>query len=417
VVTKAVADRYAGTDEDAVDDLDAMLKRAVRIRMEADVPLGAFLSGGIDSSAVVACMQAQSAKPIKTFTIGFADESYNEAPYARSVADHLGTDHTELIVSPEEAMAVVPRLPALYDEPFGDSSQIAAFLVSQLARKHVKVSLSGDGGDELFGGYNRYPWGERLWRRFGWMPRPIKNAAAGLLGTLSPAAWDQLFRRVAPLLPERLRVARAGVKAQKFADALRVARGEDTPEGLYYRIVSLTPEPGHLVRGAKEPPTMLTDRAAWPALDSLAERMMYLDLLTYLPGDILAKVDRATMGVSLEGRVPFLDHNLVEFAWRLPPSLKIRQGVGKWPLRQVLYRLVPPSLLERPKMGFSLPIAEWLRGPLRAWAEDLLGEPRIKAQGYLDPKMVRRRWESHLSGARNHESYLWTVLMFQAWLA
>jgi len=406
------AQPFAGSETEAVMELEAYLLRSVGLQMMADVPLGAFLSGGVDSSTVVALMQVQSNRPIKTFTIGFHEEGYDEAKYAKSVARHLGTEHTELYIMPKEAMDVIPRLSALYDEPFSDSSQIPTFLVSELARRHVTVSLSGDGGDELFGGYNRYFWATNIWRRVGWVPQPLRAALAGALTALPPSAWNGVFRGLACMLPVGWRYANPGDKLHKLADMLAVR----TPEEIYLDLVSHWKEPTEVVLGTHEPPTVLTDPVQWADLPDFEQRMMYLDQMTYLPGDILAKVDRAAMGVSLETRVPLLDHRVVEFAWSLPLSLKIRHGQGKWLLRQVLDRHVPEELIERPKMGFGVPIDVWLRGPLKGWAEELLDEARLQREGFFDPRPIREKWVEHLTGGRNWSYYLWDVLMFQAWL-
>lgn len=399
-------------DVTARDELDAILRRAIAGQQVADVPLGAFLSGGIDSSTVVALMQAQSSRPVKTFTIGFHEKGYNEAAHAKAVARHLGTEHTELYVTPEQAMAVIPRLPELYDEPFADASQIPTFLVAQLARQHVTVSLSGDGGDELFGGYNRYFWAARIWSGLGFAPYAIRTGLAAALKSLSPAVWSRLFGMAGFMLPARLRYANSGDKLHKLAEILPAR----SPEEVYYFLVSQWKHPSQLVRGAIEPPTVLTTPEVWPALGNFASRMMYLDQMSYLPDDILVKVDRASMGVSLETRVPMLDHRLVEFAWRLPLRMKIRDGQGKWLLRQLLYRHVPKALIERPKMGFGVPIEHWLCGPLREWAEDLLSTQRLVQEGYFNPVPIREKWQEHLSGRRNWAHYLWAVLMFQSWL-
>jgi asparagine synthase (glutamine-hydrolysing) len=397
--------------QEAVDELERVLRSAVAGQMVADVPLGAFLSGGIDSSTVVALMQAQSARPVRTFSIGFHEEGFNEAEHAKAVAAHLGTDHTELYVTAQQAMDVVPLLPSMYDEPFGDSSQIPTHLVSHLAKQHVTVALSGDAGDELFGGYSRYAITQRLWGKLSRIPLPLRRAIAGALRSLPETAWN----RLAALAPGGLRgsngYARLGEKIHKGARAMC----SPAFDALYLELVSQWSDPASLVRGGTEPATVLTQ--ADPALAALTgvPRMMALDLLTYLPDDILVKVDRAAMSVSLETRVPMLDHRVIEFAWRLPMEHKIRDGVSKWALRQVLYRYVPRALLERPKMGFGVPIDHWLRGPLRDWAEALLDRRQLEAGGLLEPAPIRRAWDEHLKGVANRQHQLWNVLMFQAW--
>lgn len=412
VAERGVAEPFTGSVEEAVSRLDALLREAVGLRMIADVPLGAFLSGGVDSSAVVALMQAQSNRPVRTFTIGFHEAAYNEAEDARGVAKHLGTDHTELYVTPEEARSVIPRLPLLYDEPFADSSQIPTFLVSELARRHVTVSLSGDGGDELFGGYNRYAWGRTLWLKMSRVPRGLRRGAAAVLTLLSPQQWDTLFRQLETFMPGRLRQRTPGDKLQKLSEAL----ASSDPEAFYLSLVSQWKEPESVVRGGSESPTLFTDRRQWARLTDFTQRMMYLDIATYLSDDILVKVDRASMGVSLEVRAPFLDHRVVEFAWRIPLGMKISGVEGKWLLRQVLYRYVPKELIDRPKMGFGLPIDSWLRGPLREWTEALLDERRLQSQGFFRSEPIRTKWLEHLSGRRNWQHHLWIILMFQAWL-
>lgn len=395
---------FAGTPEQAVNELEALIKESVGQQMMAEVPLGAFLSGGIDSSTVVALMQAQSNRPVKTFTIGFHEEGYNEAVHAKAVAAHLGTDHTELYVTPEEAMAVIPRLPSLYSEPFADSSQIPTFLVSELARQHVTVSLSGDAGDELFGGYERYRMTAAMWGKLSRVPRPLRQLAASTVTAVPISAWDRLG--------SFMRMERVGDRLHKGAP-LAASRGTDD---LYRQAISHWGDPSSVVRSSTEPATILTsgDKRLHELSD--VERMMVIDSLSYLPDDILTKVDRAAMGVSLESRVPFLDHRIIEFAWRLPMSYKVRGGVTKWPLRQVLYRHVPQALIDRPKRGFAVPVHEWLRGPLRDWAEQLLSEQRLEAEGYFHPQAIRRAWAEHLTGKRNWSGRLWIVLMFQAWL-
>ena len=406
------ADAAGQGERQLADELEQRLKQSIRRQMVADVPLGAFLSGGIDSSTVVALMQAQSDRPIRTFTIGFREQSYNEAEHAKAVARHLRTDHTELYVTPAEAMAVIPRLPELYDEPFGDPSQIPTFLVCQLARQGVTVSLSGDGGDELFGGYNRYFWGRRIWRNIGWMPRRLRAGSASMLRLMGRGRWRKAVNTISEATHGAHRMRNVGDALQKLADIIDVAG----PDDMYCRLVSHWKDPASVVLGGQEPPTALTDEGQWARLTDFTQRMMFLDLVSYLPDDILVKVDRAAMGVSLETRVPLLDHNVVEFAWRVPLSMKIRNGQGKWLLRQLLYRYVPKELVERPKTGFGVPIDVWLRGPLRDWAESLLDEARIRREGFLNPEPVRQKWREHLSGQRNWQYYLWDILMFQAWL-
>lgn len=391
-----------------VDELDGLIRDAVGRRMAADVPLGAFLSGGYDSTTVAALMQAQSERPVQTFTIGFHEQNYNEAVHAKTIAKHLGTDHTELYVTPEEAIAVIPRLPTIYDEPFADSSQIPTYLVSQLARRHVTVSLSGDGGDELFCGYNRYVLGYQVWQKLRLLPLVARQGLAGLCRHAPGQALDYLQR----LLPQKLRVPNLADRLPKLAEVLVHQDGES----FYRELVSHAKNPNQLVRGAREPDTILSRGDLLPKLPGLRERMMFLDQMTYLPDDILTKVDRASMAVSLEARVPLLDHRIVEFAWRVPTKYKYHDGQGKWLLRQVLYRYVPKELMERPKMGFGVPIDEWLRGPLREWAEELLNEQRLRQEGYFDPTPIRKMWEEHIAGKRRWHYYLWDILMFQAWL-
>ncbi len=403
---------FGGSEEEALDELERLLGDAVSQQMIADVPLGAFLSGGVDSSATVALMQAQSTRPIKTFTIGFWEQSFNEAEYAKAVASYLGTEHTELYITPGQALDVIPRLPRLYDEPYGDSSQVPTFLVSELAREHVTVCLSGDGGDELFGGYNRYFWANDLWRRLGWAPGPLRAALAGMLTAASPAAWDRVFRALRPLTPASLRYQNPGDKIHKLAQILAVR----DPEQIYRGLVSQWKEPEALVLDSHEPATVLTDPAGRPDLPDFMHRIMQLDTVTYLPDGILVKVDRAAMGVSLETRIPLLDHRVVEFSWRLPLRMKIHSGERKRLLRKLLYRHVPAELIERPKMGFGIPLADWLRGPLRDWSECLLAESRLRDEGYFNPAMVQTYWKEHLSGQRNWSYYLWNVLAFQSWL-
>lgn len=411
-VRRGLAEPFRGGEGEAIQTLDQLLRQSVLRQMEADVPLGAFLSGGVDSSTVVALMQAQSERPVRTFTIGFREQGYDEAQYAREVARHLGTDHTELYLSAADALEVIPKLPQLYDEPFSDSSQIPTYLVSQLTRRHVTVSLSGDAGDELFCGYNRYSWGRSIWHRIGWMPRGARAALAASLRLVSPGSWDQLFDRLSPLLPGPLKQRAPGDKLHKLAEILNLPG----PMEMYRGLASHWKDPGQVVLHGCEPPTALTQRSLWAETEDPTQQMMYLDLISYLPDDILVKMDRAAMGVSLETRVPLLDHRVVEFAWSLPLSLKLRDGEGKWILRQVLYRYVPRELIERPKVGFAVPLDSWLRGPLRDWAGSLLDEKRLKEEGFFEPAAVREKWSAHLTGKENWQYHLWDVLMFQAWL-
>jgi asparagine synthase (glutamine-hydrolysing) len=400
------------SDAEAVEQLHQLLLRAVRLRMISDVPLGAFLSGGVDSSAVVALMQTQSQRPVKTFTIGFHEEGYNEAIYAKRVAEHLGTDHTELYLTSQDSLDVIPLLPTMYDEPFSDSSQIPTYLVSKLARGSVAVSLSGDGGDELFGGYNRYALTKKFWNLVGPLPRPIRTLAASVLRAAPPDRIDTAFRILRPLLPKSLHYGTPGNKAHKLADFLLL----DGPQAVYYRALSHSKNPSEIVLDSSEPSTIRECIAELSANMRIEEVMMLTDLLQYLPDDILTKVDRASMAVSLEARVPLLDHRVVEFAWKLPPRLKINKGDSKWILRQVLNKYVPRHLIERPKMGFGIPVDAWLRGPLRDWAETLLDERRLESEGYLRPGPIRKIWKAHLSGHGAWQYHLWDVLMFQSWL-
>lgn len=399
-------------DLEATERLDSLLSDSVKLRMVSDVPLGAFLSGGIDSSAVVALMQKHSRTPVKTYTIGFHEESYDEAGHAKAVAQHLGTEHTELYLTSAEAMAIVPALPSLYDEPFADSSQIPTFLVSKLARRHVTVSLSGDGGDEVFGGYTRHLWGQEIWRRFGWMPSAPRRGIADFMMRISPHSWGRIFKTLGPVLPASLRQTNPGDKLHKLAEILEA----ESPEAMYLLLVSQWKNASSVVVGTTDLPTLLTQRGEWPDIRDFGQMMMFLDTVTYLPDDILVKLDRASMGVSLESRVPFLDHRIIEFAWQLPQNMKIRDRQSKWLLRQVLHKYVPADLVNRPKTGFGIPIHEWLRGPLRSWAEELLDAGRLRREGFFDPEPIRKKWDQHLSGKYNWMHPLWNVLMFQAWL-
>jgi asparagine synthase (glutamine-hydrolysing) len=392
---------------EAIGCLDALLRDSVSLRMIADVPLGAFLSGGIDSSTVVALMQAQSTRPVKTFSIGFHESGYDEAQCAKRVAAHLGTDHTEFYVEPRHALDVIPRLPDWFDEPFADSSQIPTYLVSELTRKHVTVALSGDGGDELFAGYNRYVWAERLAHAVNLVPRPLRGASATALRALAPETWNRLFAFV----PAAWRPALPGDKLHKITTLL----DNPEPDAIYRRLVSQWERPEEIAAAGQEPHGPLWDTTIARDFPDLVPRMQFLDMVSYLPDDILTKVDRATMAVGLEGRVPLLDHRVVAYSWSLPGALKLRGGRSKWLLRRVLDRYVPRSLIDRPKMGFGVPIDAWLRGPLRDWAESLLTPARLAGYGFVRVEPVRRAWREHLEGSRNWQYPLWTVLMLQAW--
>lgn len=393
------------SDEEAVEALDRLLRQSIEGQRVADVPLGAFLSGGIDSSTTVAVMQALSSQPVRTFTIALPDADLDESAHARAVARHLGTQHTELMVTAQEAQQVIPRLPSLYCEPFADASQIPTYLVSQLARRDVTVALSGDAGDELFGGYDRYHWAQRV----AAVPLAVRRTCAALLRALPAEAWSALLTPVSPWLPRELREGDRADRLRKLASVL----GARSNDAVYRQMMSFWPEGGSPVRGATEPLTAFTDHLQ--PLRAFESRMMLLDLRSYLPDDILVKVDRAAMAASLETRVPLLDHRIVEFALQLPLKQKIRGGQGKWVLRQVLDRYVPRSMVERPKMGFGIPIHAWLRGPLRGWAEDLLDESRLRQAGHLDPAPVHQLWQEHLSGRHDWGYRLWPVLMFEAW--
>ncbi|HEY7754065.1 MAG TPA: asparagine synthase (glutamine-hydrolyzing) [Steroidobacteraceae bacterium] len=399
---QARAARFRGGFDEAVSALDGLLRQAIAGQSVADVPVGAFLSGGVDSSLVVALMQAQSAEPVRTFTVGFGEADFNEAGHAAEVARRLGTRHEELFVSPREALALIPDLPSVFDEPFADTSQIPTHLVSRLARQSVRVSLSGDGGDELFGGYQRYRRAARLTALLRGCPGPLRGALARMLGgRMARAAVSRLWRLSDP-----------GERLQRLASLMSDSRAA----AVYRAFASHWDPPALLVRGAQEPSTPLDAAAEALAGAGIAERMMLIDLVTYLPDDILVKLDRASMAVSLETRVPFLDHRIVEFAWSLPLPFRVDARTGKRPLRRLLERHLPAQLFERRKQGFVVPIDAWLRGPLRPWAEALLADRRLREEGYLDADIVRRAWREHLSGARNHGHRLWGVLMFAAWL-
>lgn len=407
VVGKAMASPLEGNDDSLLDGLEDRLKEAVRQRMVADVPLGAFLSGGIDSSLVVALMQSCSNRPVKTFSIGFREDGFDEAPFARQVAEHLKTDHHELYVESGTARDVIQKLPELYDEPFADSSQIPTYLISEMARRHVTVCLSGDGGDELFGGYHRYAHTIAHLGDPGRLPAMLRHPVAKMAPMLSPGNWDRLAR----LLPARLRPVAFGERLHRLAERLRL----DWPDRFYLSQMSHWVDPAGLVLGASEQLADIWTGTARGLHPDLHNRMQFIDMVSYLPNDILTKVDRASMGVSLEARVPLIDHRVVQHSWRLPERMKRRGGVTKWALRQLLYRHVPPSIIDRPKMGFGIPLQDWLRGPLRDWAEDLLNEQNLKADGIFAPRPIRERWDQHIQGGADWHYPLWTILMFQAW--
>ncbi|MCC5966652.1 MAG: asparagine synthase (glutamine-hydrolyzing) [Natronohydrobacter sp.] len=397
---------------EAVDRLEAVLRAAVQRQTISDVPIGAFLSGGVDSSTIVALMQAQSARPVKTFTIGFDEADYNEAPHAEAVAQHLGTDHVTLRITEAETRAVIPELPQIYDEPFADSSQIPTYAVCRAARTGATVALSGDAGDELFGGYNRHILGPQVWRRISWAPLMLRQLAGAAVRTVPEEAWNRIVA-LQGRISGSAKVALAGGKMHRLAARIQSAT---TLDELYRDIVSIHMDPAMLIAGrVEEPGSLLADPLPRQGVEDAAARMMVQDMRSYLPDDILCKVDRAAMAVSLETRVPFLDPEVIKLAARLPIGMKIREGRGKWVLRQVLYRHVPETLIDRPKVGFSIPLGAWLRGPLRDWAEDLLSPQGLAADGLLDPVPVRKIWAEHLSGRQDLSNQLWTILMLQAW--
>jgi asparagine synthase (glutamine-hydrolysing) len=403
---------FVGSENEAADQLEKLLIDTVGKQMVSDVPIGAFLSGGVDSSTIVAMMQLQSKSPVQTFTIGFNEDDFNEAQHAKSVAAHLGTNHHELYVNPSQTMDVIPLLPTLYDEPFADSSQIPTYLVSQLARSKVKVSLSGDGGDELFCGYNRYSWMYKIWTGISPLPHAVRKVASKAAGCISPTLVASAYNLFKPTLPAKLQFTNP---ADKWAKTVEMISVKDS-SALYKCIVSSWQTPSALVIGGTEPISIFELSEPQSHRLNLGEQMMRFDALTYLPDDILVKVDRASMGASLESRVPMLDRQIVEFAWCLPMDMKLRNGTAKWILREVLYRHVPQTLIDRPKMGFGVPIADWLRVELRDWVEELLDADKLTKQGYLNADLVRNMWLEHKAYKRNWQYQLWAVLVFQAWL-
>ena len=407
VVSQGRRDALRADEDELVEELDALLRDVVSRRMVADVPLGAFLSGGYDSSTVVALMQSAAPRPVKTFTISFENAAFDESKHAEAVARHLGTEHTTFPVSGAEALDVVPKLADMYDEPFADSSQVPTHIVSALTRKRVTVALSGDGGDELFSGYNRYQWAETVWRPSGKAPLPLRRFASSAIRVVPPGAYDRIARYV----PYLRHVPQVGYKAHRLAQT----RAVPSIDSVYYQLVSHDQNPGELVNGAEEVRTDCWKQNLRALLPDPVDRMRYLDMCTYLPDDILTKVDRASMAVALEVRVPFLDHRLVEWVWRLPSSQNARAGRPKHLLRRVLSRYVPDRLVERPKMGFGVPLADWLREPLRDWAEDLMTEARLSADCIFDVEAVRSLWGEFLSGNDRRYYFIWNILMFQAW--
>lgn len=403
----ATAEKLSGTPEELTDAFDSHLKRAISQQMVADVPVGAFLSGGYDSSLVTAVMQSQSSRPVKTFTIGFREDGYNEAVHAKAVAKHLGTDHTELYVTPDQALDVIPQIPRYWTEPFADSSQIPTFLVSALAKQQVTVSLSGDGGDELFSGYARYRMAERIWSKLGRIPYPLNKFGAAAIDILP----GELMEAGQKLLPQGLQVAHLADRLPKLAQLLRHSNSMQFYKGL----MSTQQSPGDIVLGGSDPETVYDTSNSLVKEIGLSETMGVIDALSYLPADILAKVDRASMAHSLESRVPMLDHRIVEFAFQVPMSLKHRDGRSKWLLKTLAHRYIPKDIMERPKMGFGVPISDWLRGPLREWGEDLLSEDKLRDDGFFNAPTVRQLWDEHQSGKRRWHAQLWGILMFQAW--
>ena len=379
--------------------------------MQADVPLGAFLSGGVDSSLILALMQEQSSKPVQSFSIGVDNIQFNEAPFAKKVAKHLGTEHHELYINAKQARDVIPKLPKLYDEPFSDSSQIPTFLLSEMAQKHVKVSLSGDGGDEIFGGYNRYMLGHSIWPKIISMPKSLRKLLAGLIFSFSPTDWDKIMTPALYLAPQRFRHTKIGDSLHKTAHILNSSSIQE----IYNFLISHWSIKENIVIGANNANTILDNENKIIEKLSYPEQMMFFDTLTYLPGDILVKLDRAAMGTSLETRTPFLDHRVIDLAWKLPLNMKIRNTEKKWCLKELLYKRVPKELIERPKMGFSVPIGDWLRGPLRDWAEHLLDEKKMKESGYFNTSEIQQKWHQHISKEYNWQHHLWDIIIFESW--
>jgi asparagine synthase (glutamine-hydrolysing) len=409
---KGVDLSFTASSEDITDTLEDLLLKVIEREMVSDVPLGAFLSGGVDSSLIVALMQQCALAPVKTFTIGFDDKAYNEAEEAAKVAAYIGTEHTELYVTPADALDVIPKIPKIWDQPFSDASQVPTHLVSMMTRKHVTVALSGDGGDELFAGYNRHFKGCGLWDKLASVPPGIRKFTAESLQKVPASEWNAFFEIIDPVLPRKLKMRLPGQKLHKLADVMTAASARD----YYLKLTSNWFDPEKLVINGWEHPGPYQSPLNQPETSCLTEWMQFMDAATYLPDDIMTKVDRAAMAVSLETRAPFLDHEIVEFSQRLPMSLKIQHGRGKKILRDILYKYVPQGLIERPKMGFGIPIDSWLRGPLRDWVEDMLDPVRMMNEGYLHPEPIRKMWADHLSGKTDAQYKIWNILVFQSWL-
>lgn len=399
------------SDTERLSTLEKVLQRSVEDQMLSDVPLGAFLSGGIDSSLIVALMQKVSKETVKTFTIGFSDKTYDESIYARDVAQHLKTDHTEMILEPSDITDVIPKIPNIYSEPFADSSQLPTYLVSKLARESVTVALSGDAGDEIFAGYNRYLNAYQAWKKLSRIPPPVRSVIARATLSQSPAFWDKAFNIFSPILPKKLHIRGAGDKAHKLAGVLSLNRAED----FYAKLTNVCQNPEAFLLEDTELPSFINRPQDWPDFQPFQQVMMAVDFKTYMADDILVKVDRAAMANSLETRAPFLDHRVISEAWSMPFDFKARDGVGKWPLRQILYKYVPQELIDRPKMGFGIPIGEWMRGPLREWAEAQINPERLRREQIFNPEAIAEIWAEHLSGERNWQHVLWNVFMFQSW--
>lgn len=418
VYMEAIDTPFIGSQSEAEEILENLLTQAVQYRMISDVPLGALLSGGIDSSLVVALMQYLSSQPIKTFTIGFHESDYNEAPYADAIAKWLGTDHTHLYVTPEDAMRVVPMLPSIYDEPFADSSQIPTYLVCELTRKYVTVALSGDAGDENFAGYTAYMNVYAIWRRIGWIPPSIRVLISRILNHIPVPLWRTTTAILKGQIRNLIRTKGGSDSLYRSSELMKVPNFDS----FFYNISSQWKHPLSLVLNSQEMPTIYTDTKRTPPPKEIIRRMMFIDKLCYLPDDILVKVDRASMAVSLEVRVPILDHRVVEFATRLPLNFLVTKYnrknplQGKYILRRILYKYLPAELVERPKHGFGVPVGEWIRGPLRSWAEEMLSEQKLKKEGYLNVNMVRQVWKEHVLEGKERTTPLWCILMFEAWL-